>query len=63
VILREGLLDTPRQWKFLGHVITRWGSLTGGTEKGFMDFLTLVDEGQRQEDSVFAPKQKEKREL
>jgi hypothetical protein len=31
-----------------------------GTEKGFLNFLTLVDEGQR---SVFVPKQKGKREV
>jgi hypothetical protein len=31
-----------------------------GTKKGFLDFLTLVDEGQR---SVSLPKQKGKREL
>jgi hypothetical protein len=31
-----------------------------GTEKSFLDFMTLIDEGQR---FVYAPKQKEKREL
>jgi hypothetical protein len=44
MILREGLLDNPGQCKLLGHVITQWGFLMGGTEKGFLDFLTLVDE-------------------
>jgi hypothetical protein len=38
-------------------------SCYGGTGKGFLDFLTLVEEGQRQEVSVFAPEQKGKREL
>jgi hypothetical protein len=44
-------------------VITLWGSLTGGDEKGFLDFLTLVDERQHQEILVSAFKPKESREL
>ena len=35
----------------------------GGDEKGFLDFLTLVDEGQQQEFSVFASKPKGRRGL
>jgi hypothetical protein len=31
-----------------------------GTKKGFLDFLTLIDEGQH---SISAPKKKEKREV
>jgi hypothetical protein len=42
--MREGLLDTLGLCKLLGHVITRWGFLSGGTEKCFLDFLTLVDD-------------------
>jgi hypothetical protein len=44
-------------------VITLWGSLTGGDEKGFLDFLTLVDERQHQEILVSAFKPKGSREL
>jgi hypothetical protein len=35
----------------------------GGDEKGFLDFLTLIDERQRQEDHVSAPKPKGSREV
>jgi hypothetical protein len=44
----------------LGRGFTRWGVSFKGAEKGFLDFLTLVDEGQC---SVSAPKQKGKREV
>jgi hypothetical protein len=44
----------------LGLVFARWGVSFKETEKGFQDFLTIVDERQH---SVSAPKEKGKREI
>jgi hypothetical protein len=47
----------------LNHVITQWGISYGGDEKCFLDLLTLIDEGQRQDDHISAPKPKWSRQV
>jgi hypothetical protein len=59
VILREGGGRLPARCKV---VLSHYGDLLWGDEKGFLDFLTLVGERQRQEIPISASKPKGTRE-